>query len=391
MGFTYLGNNRGLVDLANGLKLVIDTNSIDSLDYIMGWEYERDVILVLKKCITSHSVFIDVGANFGFYTVSMAPYLQNGGFIYAFEAHPLTFDLLQRSLYVNHLLNKPFLIASNAAVSDRSGRDTLKFRLDALGGASLWGRTNPGMATVLSSVEVNTVSLDEFLPQNVIADVVKIDVEAHEPFVLRGMKNIIARSPNIKIICEFNPEGIGLHSDPVEFIEDIYRSDLRIWTIRSKHDGTLVEFDGKYHMKEAGNILLARTIDDLADHTILPIDLSYPDIYFDGPVNRLLRDGCLVYRKDEWATPDARLCFGPYFELERGKYRMQILGVIEGKFEIFITKNFGQLHFQEIISESRNMFEFSIPERFEKTEIVIDAGEESQYLKLASIKLDKID
>ena len=51
--------------------------------------------------------------------------------------------------------------------------------------------------------EVTLATLDEAVPGR--ADFVKIDVEGAEEAVWRGMQDLIARSPGIKILMEFNP------------------------------------------------------------------------------------------------------------------------------------------------------------------------------------------
>jgi FkbM family methyltransferase len=53
------------------------------------------------------------------------------------------------------------------------------------------------------SIELDMITIDEFLPDGLAVDLVKIDVEGHEPFVLKGMQRTIRRSPKIRIFIEF--------------------------------------------------------------------------------------------------------------------------------------------------------------------------------------------
>jgi FkbM family methyltransferase len=368
--------------------LVIDTNSIDALDYILGWEYERDIFNILRKCLTYKSVFVDLGANFGFYTVSVEPILKNGGRIFAFEANPITFDFLVRSLYANRLNNKPFISAHLAAVSDRGGTVTLRYRPDALGGASIWGRTIPGTPPVLTDVEVAAVSLDAFLPSELVVDVVKMDVEAHEPFVFRGMKAIVQRSRDIKIICEYIPEGIALHSPPKRFIDDVRESELNIWRIQ-ENTGALVPFFDEEDLNKSGNLLLARNLDDLADYTILPEQLRHPPRYVPNGTKTLFQDGHLVFAKKEWPEHE-HFCFGPYITIRKGRYSCKFRGKVEGNFEVWITHDFGKLHHNCVISAAQPEFALDIPQDFENVEIVIGSGPGSVFLDVERIMLDRL-
>ena len=59
------------------------------------------------------------------------------------------------------------------------------------------------VAAQLALHEVPLVSLDEAVPGR--ADFLKIDVEGAEEAVWRGMQRLIARSPGVGIVMEFNP------------------------------------------------------------------------------------------------------------------------------------------------------------------------------------------
>lgn len=72
-------------------------------------------------------------------------------------------------------------------------------------------------------IDVPVVKLDDFLPGDVVVNLVKIDVEGHEEHVLRGMASIIGRSPGIVIFLEFihalfkNTEEFHSYCDLIEF------------------------------------------------------------------------------------------------------------------------------------------------------------------------------
>ena len=50
--------------------------------------------------------------------------------------------------------------------------------------------------------QIRIVRLDDFLAADFRCDLVKMDIEGHELFALRGMEQIIANSPNVKILFE---------------------------------------------------------------------------------------------------------------------------------------------------------------------------------------------
>ena len=197
----YAGADRMLVRLGSGEYVCVDTNSLDSIDYLLGWEMEADALPVFRRFLRPHSVVLDIGANFGLYTAISATAVKDRGRFYAFEANPHTFELLERTLYANRLAQHPNIVAVNALVSDSAGRKKLYYVPRFLGGATMsdvghWGSDK-------RSVDLDAITIDEFLPQDLAVDLVKIDIECHEPFALRDMRETIQRSPEIRIFLEF--------------------------------------------------------------------------------------------------------------------------------------------------------------------------------------------
>jgi len=181
---------------------------------------------VFHSFLKPNSVVLDIGANFGLYTATSASFVKDHGRLYSFEANPHTFDMLKRTLYANRLAQHPNVIAVNALISDKPGRSTLYYTPEFLGGATMTDVGHWGAAK--RSIEFDATTIDEFLPDDLAVDLVKIDVEGHEPFVMRGMRNTIKRSPNIRIFLEF-VEAFLAHTVIAElFVEEIDSLGLRI-------------------------------------------------------------------------------------------------------------------------------------------------------------------
>jgi FkbM family methyltransferase len=209
-----IANNWALVRLRSGEYLCVDTRSLDSLPHLLGWEYEADVIRVFRTFLTQQSVVLDVGANYGLYTALAASIVRRFGRLYAFEGNPQVFKSLQRTIIANQLFHNTNVTVVNLLVSDKSGRGVLHYRADELGG----GRMS-GVGQVC--VEVDMTTIDDFLPDDLAVDLVKIDVEGHEPAVIRGMERTIARSPNIRLIIEFVDTLLVDALKPDDFIDYI--------------------------------------------------------------------------------------------------------------------------------------------------------------------------
>ena len=59
-------------------------------------------------------------------------------------------------------------------------------------------------------IEIPAVSIDEYLGENQHVDFIKMDIQGAEYFALKGMKSTILSNPNIIILMEFWPFGLGL-------------------------------------------------------------------------------------------------------------------------------------------------------------------------------------
>lgn len=225
----HAGAERALVRLDSGEYVCVDTNSIDAIDYLLGWPMEIDTLPVFRRFLKPESVVLDIGANFGLYTAAAGSFVRRRGRLYAFEANPHTFKLLQRTLYANRLIHNPNIVAVNALVGEAGGRGKLYYSPEALGGASA---TNIGQwGAEGRSVEIERIAIDDFLPPDLPVDLVKIDVEGHEPYVLRGMRQTIRRSPNIRIVLEFF-EGFLAHTIGADrFVAEIADSGLALCEI----------------------------------------------------------------------------------------------------------------------------------------------------------------
>jgi FkbM family methyltransferase len=258
----YAGADRAFVRLASGEYICVDTNSLDAIDYLLGWEMEIHITPIFRSFLRCDSVVLDIGANFGLYTVIAAARINKHGCLYSFEANPHTFDLLRRTLYANRLAQNQNVVAVNALVGETCGRGTLYYLPQFLGGATM---TNVGQwGEAKRSVELDMITIDRFLPRELAVDLVKIDVEGHEPFVIRGMRETILRSPNIRIFVEF-VEGFLAHTVSADrFAAEIDALGLHICRVLPRGRLQLVE---RGQVPRGANFcLLTRTPEEDAAH-----------------------------------------------------------------------------------------------------------------------------
>jgi len=87
-----------------------------------------------------------------------------------------------------------------------------------------WRRRQP--------VENEMTRIDSILPSDVVVDIAKIDVEGHEPFVIRGMANTIARSPGLRFIIEYNDQFLAPTIPAAQFLNEIRELGFRVCKIQ---------------------------------------------------------------------------------------------------------------------------------------------------------------
>jgi len=141
---------------------------------------------------------LDIGANIGVFSLKVAKRLGDRGRVYAFEPQKDLVGAIRRSAFLNGIgqLDGSGKISSyDLGLSDRDG--DVGFHIPTNG--------HLGGARVVESHEgerIRVVRLDDFLGKDFQCDLVKMDIEGHEPYALRGMDRIITNSPNVKILFE---------------------------------------------------------------------------------------------------------------------------------------------------------------------------------------------
>jgi FkbM family methyltransferase len=168
--------------------------------------YERPVQELIEASLRTGDVFLDVGANVGFFTLLAARRVGAAGRVVAFEPVPANVGVLQRNLLVNRLRNVtviPRAVAESAGVEDL-------WLTDCPGGGTL---TSVGQrpADAQQELRVSTLSLDEWIDGNPgPVRLIKVDVEGAELPVLRGMAGLVRRHRPVLLIELDDPTRAGL-------------------------------------------------------------------------------------------------------------------------------------------------------------------------------------
>jgi FkbM family methyltransferase len=187
----YFGRN-GLERVVNGSDRILISPQMRGMSEV----YEPDVWRILLSELRIGDTFVDVGAFVGLYAIAVASRLHGTGRIVAFEPDSHNFSILQEHIRLNGFQGQMELHQS--AVSDQVGQSCF------LAGHSCESRLVQLSANHSTMVQV--VTLDSVFEGERI-DILKIDVEGYEEWVLRGACDLL-RSPSRRpraIFIEVHP------------------------------------------------------------------------------------------------------------------------------------------------------------------------------------------
>ena len=199
------------------LKIRLDVSKKTQRILYLQKLYEPRICNFLIKNLKEGEVFLDIGANVGFYTLVGSQLVGQSGQIIAFEPEKKNFSNLVENVKINNLKN---VICINKAVSKINKKS--KFFINPLndGGGSLlkinsynddkekWSleKIKEHFPKINLEQDTETISLDQLFMTGEIKnpDLIKIDVDGNELNVLIGMQSLFKLKNAPKIICEIS-------------------------------------------------------------------------------------------------------------------------------------------------------------------------------------------
>lgn len=176
--------------------------------YFAHVPYEPGATRLVLDTLGPGDVFVDVGANSGYFTVLAALRVGAAGRVFAFEPNPAARRRLEHHVSINGVADRVSISDVALAGADaEDGRLYISQWADNDGIASL----TPAPVTVARgglhpdrSIAVRVRTFDHWLRSMALPriDLMKIDVEGAEAQVLTGMTDAFSRVPPRRIICE---------------------------------------------------------------------------------------------------------------------------------------------------------------------------------------------
>jgi FkbM family methyltransferase len=185
-------NNICMID---GHKMWLDDKDSLGLSSNNGI-FEPQEIELVKQQVSLGDTVLDIGANIGYYTLIFAKLVGEHGKVFAFEPDPTNFALLKKNVEINGYSN---VILVPKAVSNENKKAKLYLC-----------EQNKGMHRVYNSVfcndsiDIEFLRLDDYFQDDKI-NFIKIDIEGAEYAAIQGMRNLLNRNREAKLLTEFSP------------------------------------------------------------------------------------------------------------------------------------------------------------------------------------------
>lgn len=176
-----------LLILVDGVKVVVP----ESLDLITPYvlleqlDFFEDELRFVRRLLQPGQKVVDIGANYGVYTLPMAKRVGATGHVWAFEPTSSTAEFLRRGIAANDFEQ---VTLEQKAVSSASG--TAQLALQSQSEANSLVR---GEAPAAASETVSLVTLDECMEQYrwMDIDLIKIDAEGEECNIVSGGRRFL--------------------------------------------------------------------------------------------------------------------------------------------------------------------------------------------------------
>jgi FkbM family methyltransferase len=222
-GPLYIGDHQALVATRWGAKLVVDTrDSLLAPWLLLDGLWEAHVTGWMQQTLKPGDMFVDVGANIGYFTLLAAQAVGDTGRVVAVEAHPGLAELLRRNTVINGV-HPRVQVFPHAAWSEAT---KLRFHQRAHYSAnSSVGSMGEAALSEFDDhedvVEVEAVRLDDLLAGVARVDLVKVDVEGAEVRAFTGMEQTLSANPDVTIMFEWSPAQLRLVGDQPADLVDI--------------------------------------------------------------------------------------------------------------------------------------------------------------------------
>ena len=190
--------------------------------HLVLFEHEGLVSKIAKNLVKKENNVL--GANIGYWTCFLAQIIGNSGKVYAFEPSPENFEYLEKNVSNNNFKN---IILEKKAVADKSYQTKLY-----LSNGTMDNRIyDPNLNR--ESIKIDVIKLDEYFKNsNLKLDYIQSNIQGADFAAILGMKELLKKSPNLKLMIEFAPKMAKEYgTDPNSFIDLLSSENFKFYEV----------------------------------------------------------------------------------------------------------------------------------------------------------------
>ena len=196
--YSKLHKNKLIIREVQGSKMHLNLDDFGlSKQLFLNGIREPECTRIMKEQLKPGMTIAEVGANIGYYALMEASIIGNKGKIYAIEPFPPNYELLKKNIEINSY--DKIVDLHNIAISNQPGK------------TKLFVKDKHNLCNMLDTdvgegfVEVETKTLDDFITGKKLPDMIRMDIEGYEYYVLDGMKKTLKDCDQCKMFIEVHP------------------------------------------------------------------------------------------------------------------------------------------------------------------------------------------
>lgn len=199
----YLGDHLAICRILGRYKLFVDTHDCGFAAHVLLDGYwEMWLTIFMCRRIRPGMIVMDVGANFGYYTLLLADLVGPQGRVFAIDPNPDVAALLRRSVALNGFAERTSIVEA-AAGAKPAGQGLLYSPHGEFKNACVIespDQVDPAAGTIH---QVRQVTIDDVVSAAPRLDFLKIDAEGAEEAIVEGMESCL-HDHKPSFILEFN-------------------------------------------------------------------------------------------------------------------------------------------------------------------------------------------